>query len=67
MMTETTPMGLTVDQWLDYYDENALNIPVSMIDDADSIFNITDDDEIPQGYYLWLARNYWRLMNGTHL
>lgn len=56
-------MGKTIDWWLDYYDQNAINIPDSMLDDADDIFQIDDNDDIPQGYYLWLARNYYRLMN----
>lgn len=65
MIMIETPMGLTIDQWLDYYDENSMSIPSSLFDDADDIFDITDDDDIPQGYYVWLARNYWRLMNGA--
>jgi hypothetical protein len=66
-MTETTPLGQTVDQWLDYFNQNAVNIPDSLFDTADQIFAITDDDEIPQGYYLWLARNYYRLVHHTVL
>jgi hypothetical protein len=63
-MTMTTPMGWTIDQWLDYLEENHLQIPSSLYDDADDIFEIDDDTgEYPQGYFLWVARNYYRLMN----
>lgn len=64
MMTETTPMGHTIDWWLDYLEDNMMNIPQSMFDDADMIFDIDDDTpEYPTGWYLWLARNYYRLIN----
>ena len=59
-----TPMGKTIDFWLDYLEENTLNVPDSMWDDADYIFGIDDDTgEYPTGYYLWIARNYYRLIN----
>ena len=63
MMTETTPMGHTIDWWLDWYDQHSMDVPHSLFEDADNIFDITDDDDIPQGYFLWIARNYYRLLH----
>jgi len=57
----------TIDELLDYYDTIAESVPDGILDIADDIFNITDDDDIPEEYYVWVARQVWRLKRSNQL
>ena len=57
----------TIDELLDYYDKMADRIPDAILDIADDIFNISDDDDIPEEYYVWIARQLWRMDRSNQL
>jgi len=57
----------TIDELLDYYDSIAESVPDAILDIADDIFNITDDDDIPEEYYVWVARQVWRMKRSNQL
>ena len=57
----------TIDELLDYYDTHANDIPDEILDIADDIFDINDDDDIPEDYYLWVARQVWRMDRSNQL
>ena len=57
----------TIDEILDYYDSHSDEVPEAILNIADQIFNINDDDDIPQDYYLWVGRQLMRLNRGSQL
>jgi len=57
----------SVDEILDYYDKRSEDIPFEIFEIADQLFDITDDDDIPQDYYLWIGRQMMRLDRGSQL
>ena len=57
----------TTQEILDYYDQRALDVPDEILDIADQIFNIGDDDDIPEAYYVWIGRQLMRMDRGSQL
>ena len=57
----------TIDEILDYYDTHEDDIPEAIFDIADQIFDVTDDDDVPQEYYLWIGRQLMLLHKGGQL
>ena len=57
---------------MDWWNDNFHVIPQAAFDLADSVFNLTDDeDEIPELYYVWVYNytvgNYNQLSGSCHM
>ena len=48
---------------LSLYDEIAEEIDDEILDEADELFEIADDEDIPDEYYIWCAQKYCDKLN----
>ena len=48
---------------LEFYDECAEFIPDEILDEADELFGVDDEEEPPEEYYVWCARKYMEVID----
>ena len=61
-------MPTTFNEWLEFYDEHAEDMPCEILDRCDELLGITSSNcRIPEGYYVEAAAHYYSQLHNVPL